>query len=218
MAPNPRRVTGFTLIEVLIAIAITAFVAVVAYNALSTVIMGTEQARSQADRLQDINRTLSTVARDLRLTVNRPVRDEFGLIDSALTGGSLAREILSLTRSGWHNTVDTPRSVLQRVAYRLDDDKLLRVTYPVLDRTVSTEPVETVLLEGVREIELQFLGDIGALEFDRQLNVDRRYWQDSWIADVARPDVPVDLPVAVWLRLDVEGWDQLERLYVLAPL
>lgn len=92
MPPNTRRVTGFTLIEVLIAIAITAFVAVVAYNALSTVITGTEQARNQAQRLRDINRTFSTVARDLRLMVNRPVRDEFGLIDSALTGGPLARD------------------------------------------------------------------------------------------------------------------------------
>lgn len=94
----------------------------------------------------------------------------------------------------------------------------MRVIYPVLDRTVSTEPVETVLLEGVRQLEVQFLGDIGALEYDRQLNVDRRYWQDSWIADVARPDIPVDPPVAVWLSLDVDGWGELERLYVLAPL
>ena len=41
---------GFTLIEVLIAMAITAFVSILSYQTLSTALVGIERSREQADR------------------------------------------------------------------------------------------------------------------------------------------------------------------------
>ena len=43
--PRPRLSRGFTLVEVLIALAITAFVSTIAYTSLSTVITGMERTR-----------------------------------------------------------------------------------------------------------------------------------------------------------------------------
>ena len=45
-----RTTTGFTLIEVLIAMAITAFVSMIAYTSLSTVMSGVESLRENTDR------------------------------------------------------------------------------------------------------------------------------------------------------------------------
>ena len=74
MPPGTR---GFTLVEVLIALAITAFVAVVSYNGLSTVISGVGSTRAVAEQTWELNRALMILGRDLRHFVPRPVRDGF---------------------------------------------------------------------------------------------------------------------------------------------
>jgi general secretion pathway protein J len=207
--------SGFTLVEVLIAMAITAFVSVLSYQTLSTALAGIESARNESERLHEINRAFTVLSRDVRQMTNRPVRDEFGQMASAVSGGELARDPLRLTRSGWHNSTGAPRSTLQRVAYRLEEDKLLRLSYPVLDRTTAIEPTETVLIDGVEVFELRFLPSVNALEVDRNQVIDRRFWQENWVADVGFTDKIIDPPAAIEVRLILSDWGELERLYVM---
>jgi general secretion pathway protein J len=206
---------GFTLVEVLIAMAITAFVSVLSYQTLSTALGGIESARAESERLHEINRAFTVLSRDIRLITNRPVRDEFGQMASAVSGGELARDLLRLTRAGWHNSTGAPRSTLQRVAYRLEEDKLLRVSYPVLDRTTAIEPTETILIDGVEVFELRFLPSINTLEVDRNQVVDRRFWQENWVADVGFTNKLIDPPAAIEVRVNLSDWGELERLYVM---
>ena len=105
-----REQRGFTLIEVLIAMAITAVIALLAYTSLNTVIAGVESVRREADYTYQLNRAFQLLSRDLRQVVERPIRDELDGTESALEGGPLARQTLALTRAGWHNTVGLPRS------------------------------------------------------------------------------------------------------------
>ena len=207
--------SGFTLLEVLIAMAITAFVSVLSYQTLSTALAGIESARTESERLHEINRAFTVLSRDVRQMTNRPVRDEFGQMASAVSGGELARDPLRLTRSGWHNSTGAPRSTLQRVAYRLEEDKLLRLSYPVLDRTTAIEPTETVLIDGVEVFELRFLPSVTALEVDRNQVIDRRFWQENWVADVGFTDKIIDPPAAIEVRVILSDWGELERLYVM---
>jgi general secretion pathway protein J len=207
--------SGFTLVEVLIAMAITAFVSVLSYQTLSTALAGIESARTESERLHEINRAFTVLSRDVRQMTNRPVRDEFGQMASAVSGGELARDPLRLTRSGWHNSTGAPRSTLQRVAYRLEEDKLLRLSYSVLDRTTAIEPTETVLIDGVEVFELRFLPSVNALEVDRNQVIDRRFWQENWVADVGFTDKIIDPPAAIEVRVILSDWGELERLYVM---
>ena len=207
--------SGFTLVEVLIAMAVTAFVSVLSYQTLSTALAGIESARTESERLHEINRAFTVLSRDVRQMTNRPVRDEFGQMASAVSGGELARDPLRLTRSGWHNSTGAPRSTLQRVAYRLEEDKLLRLSYPVLDRTTAIEPTETVLIDGVEVFELRFLPSVNALEVDRNQVIDRRFWQENWVADVGFTDKIIDPPAAIEVRVILSDWGELERLYVM---
>ena len=206
---------GFTLVEVLIAMAITAFVSVLSYQTLSTALVGIESARVESERLHEINRAFTVLSRDIRQLANRPIRDEFGQVASAVSGGELARDPLRLTRSGWHNSTGAPRSTLQRVAYRLEEDRLLRLSYPVLDRTTAIEPNETVLIEGVELFELRFLPSINAVDVDRNQVIDRRFWQENWVADVGFTDKLIDPPAAIEVRVTLRDWGELERLYVM---
>ena len=207
--------SGFTLVEVLMAMAITVFVSVLSYQTLSTALAGIESARIESERLHEINRAFTVLSRDVRQMTNRPVRDEFGQMASAVSGGELARDPLRLTRSGWHNSTGAPRSTLQRVAYRLEEDKLLRLSYPVLDRTTAIEPTETVLIDGVEVFELRFLPSVNALEVDRNQVIDRRFWQENWVADVGFTDKIIDPPAAIEVRVILSDWGELERLYVM---
>ena len=209
---------GFTLIEVLVAMAITAVIAVLAYVSLSTVIVGVDSVRREADQINTLNRAFQVLARDIRQVVDRPILDEFGSREAALEGGPLARQMLALTRAGWHNTVDLPRSSLQRVAYYLEEDRLIRASWSVLDRSGSSEPREVTLLEGVESFDLQFLDDISALRINQGIELDRRLWVDNWLADISQPNVVIELPAALTIRLDIIDWGQIERTYVLPPL
>ena len=74
-----REQRGFTLIEVLIAMAITAVIALLAYTSLNTVIAGVESVRREADYTYQLNRAFQLLSRDLRQVVERPIRDELDL-------------------------------------------------------------------------------------------------------------------------------------------
>ena len=209
---------GFTLLEVLVAMAITAVIAVLAYVSLSTVIAGVDSVRLEAEKITTMNRAFQVLARDIRQVVNRPIVDEFGGRESALEGGPLARQMLALTRAGWHNSVDLPRSTLQRVAYYLEEDRLIRASWSVLDRSSSSEPREVTLLEGVESFDLLFLDDISALRINRGIDLDRRLWLEHWLADVSQPNTVIQLPAALMIRLELIDWGEIERFYVLPPL
>jgi general secretion pathway protein J len=220
-APHPplarsARSRGFTLIEVLIALAITAFVATIAYTSLSTVIAGVESTREAATKTYELDRALMIVSRDIRQFVARPIRDEFGQLEPALSGGLLARSMLSFTRSGWHNPRHYPRSNLQRVNYLVEDDALWRESYLVLDRVGDTQPRRVKLLDGVLEMNVGFLGTYGQVEAGNDGKVlDSSNWAENWIVDTSAPGAELPPPVALEIKLQLEGWGEIRRLYEL---
>ena len=210
---------GFTLIEVLIAMAITAFVSMIAYTSLSTVMSGVERLRENTDRIYEVNRALMIISRDLRQFANRPVRDEFGQVEPALTGGLLARFTLSFTRTGWHNPNDHPRSNLQRINYRLEDGGLWRDSYAVLDRAADTEPQTVLLLDEVDDLQLTFLPVLEALQVQTGgTTIDTANWSENWVAGSSEPGQDLAPPVAIEMMLQLEDWGEVRRIYALPPL
>ena len=214
-----KDLAGFTLIEVLIALSITALVSMIAYTSLSSVLTGVGRLRETTDRTYEINRAFMILSRDLRQFVNRPVRDEFGEPEPALSGGELARFTLSFTRSGWHNPGAYPRSNLQRVNYRIEDDALWRDTYVVLDRAGNTEPNSVQLLEGVEDLQLGFLGSLAQLQVEsRGATLDTTDWAENWVLDSSVPGQELAPPVALEISLQLQDWGEIRRLYALPPL
>jgi general secretion pathway protein J len=210
---------GFTLVEVLIALAITAFVSTIAYASLSTVMIGVESTREAANRTNELNRAWMIISRDLRQFAARPVRDEFGELEPAMAGGSAARFLLSFTRAGWHNPVGQQRSTLQRVNYLLEDEALWRESYPVLDRAGDTEPSRVKLLEGIEYLDLAFLASLESVETnDDQKSLDTSAWAENWVADISNPDIELSPPVAIEIRMQLKDFGEIRRLYELPPL
>jgi len=152
------KVGAFTLIEVLVSLAIFAILAALAYGALGQTIDSAELLNERMDRLQAIQRTMRLLSEDFQQLYPRPIRDELGdgfgpALDTDFQSGFA----LELTHGGWSNPIVLPRSTLQRSAYRIEDDELIRYHWRVLDRTLANEPLSVTLLDGVESVLFRFL-------------------------------------------------------------
>jgi general secretion pathway protein J len=159
---NRIHARGFTLIEIMVAVAIFAVMAMLAWGALSQSLSNADMLTERMQRLQTIQRTFRYLSSDLTQAAPRPIRSELGdslrpAILSSL-GGDFAIE---LSHGGWGNPVGLPRGTLQRSAYRIEDHELVRYYWNVLDRTYSNEPVAAVLLEDVEGLAFRFFDDSG---------------------------------------------------------
>ncbi len=208
------RQSGFTLIEVLIAMAITAFIAAAAYSGISNVLAGTEALRDSGERTRDLGRSFDIIDRDLRQFVERPVRDEFGNWQPSMAGGPLALYPLSLTRAGWHNSLQLPRSDLQRVHYFVEEGSLWRAYNTTLDRSVDAELQRVRLMDGVESLEVRFLANVEELQVDRSFVVDTEPWALNWVAEPGAGQAALpEAPVALELRLQLDDLGELRRIY-----
>ncbi len=176
------RLQGFTLIEILVALAIFSLMAVMLFGGFIAISDQVDWSRSRANRLKQIQISMIYLSRDFSQLQPRPVRSELGdFKEPSLTADARNIYLVTLTRGGWNNPAGIPRSTLQRVAYQLEDRQLVRLDWQVLDRLSGTEPRRTEILDDVDEIIIRYL--------DEQLE-----WHENW------PPLSSDNRIAAWIR------------------
>ena len=152
-----RRQTAFTLIELLVAMAIFSVLAAMAYGALNQMLLNSELLGERMDRMKKVQKTVRVLSEDLMQLAPRPIRRDIGEgFSAALSTDFQSIYAIELTRGGWTNPVTLPRPTLQRVAYRLEEDRLIRYYWTVLDRTIANEPVAVELIDEVESIVFRF--------------------------------------------------------------
>jgi len=194
------REDGFTLLELLVATAIFAIVGIMAFGGFNAVLAQRDRTMENLERLKDVQFAMRILAQDLVQIVPRPVRDELGNQEQpALRADESNEHVIEFTRAGWTNPAALPRPTLQRVAYRLEEETLIREYWPVLDRTLSSVPVEMELLEDVEAIEFRFL-DV------------QREWQTEWPPlGAAGPVASRARPLAVEVAVELLDWGRITR-------
>lgn len=203
---NTRRGRGFTLIEVLVALAVFGVLSVVAYMALGQTLSNADLLGERMARLEAIQRTIRYLDSDLMQAAPRPVRGLLGDgYEPAIRSSFASEYALEVTHGGWTNPAGLPRGTLQRSAYRIEDDELIRYHWRVLDRTINNEPIETVLLDGVESIEFRYLTTDGE-------------GSEQWPpANVAGPAAFRLRPRAVEVVLTLFNEGEIRRLVEVAP-
>jgi len=197
---------GFTLIEVLVALAVFGVLSLLAYMSLGQTLSNADMLTERMDRLQSVQRTMSFLGSELLQAVPRPVRVELGDAPVAALQSDFSSDFaLQLTHGGWPNSAGVPRSTMQRTAYRVEDGELIRYHWNVLDRTVNNTPIGTVMLEEVDSLTFRFL----------QINGE---WSDQWppLATQGSP-VVANLPRAVEILLVLPDEGELNRIIEVSP-
>jgi len=199
---------GFTLLELLIASVIFAIMAIMAYGGLNNVIKNSESSTRELDRMKQVQQCIAVLNRDLSQIISRPIRDEFGNEKPYIDAENSIDNLVEFTRGGQTNPAGLLRSTLQRVAYRFDEDKLLRLQWPQLDRTQEMEPKETILIDNVENVVIRFLDQ-------------NAEWQEQWpplnsgSSAGSTGTTATVAPLAIEITIRLKDWGDIRRLYAM---
>lgn len=178
---------------------IFAIISILSYTGLHSVILSKTETEAALNRLQQLQMTMLTLSNDMQQLVNRPGHDSMGSPLYPLTTQN-SDYIVSFSRSGWRNPAQLPRSTIQRVAYRIDEDKLIRVYWPHIDRANDEKVVERVLIKNIDSLDLRFKND-------------KNEWKLDWpSASSLSSGSATSLPRAVEITLKMSDWGDIVRL------
>lgn len=195
---------GFTLIEVLVALAVFGVLSALAYMTLGQTLSNADMLTERMDRLQSIQRTMNYLSTEFMQAAPRSIRADLGQYEPALQSSFASDFALKITHGGWPNSAGVPRSTQQRTAYRVEEEELVRYHWNVLDRTVSNVPIATVLLDDLESLTFRFL----------QINGD---WVDQWPPVNAQTSSnSTMLPRAVEITLVLPDEGELRRIVEVA--
>ena len=200
LLPNPpgnirKKTSGFTLLELLIAMAIFAVMAALAYGGLRSVISTSSGVQRQIERLEHLQRTIMFLERDMRQLIARPVNTDVAKKRRAVELDQNEGVLIEFTRSGNPNPGGVVRSSLQRVNYRLEDDVLIRQSWDQVDHLQVDEPVIIELLDNVEEVEFKLLNS-----------------QNQWLTRWDLGGNLDQLPLAVEITIKHKQWGVIRRL------
>ena len=229
--PQVPRARGFTLLEVLVALAIAAIIATMSYQAIDGAAKGAERTGEVLDEVNQLDRSWQIIAADMRQVLTpepgpRGLRFAFKAESLTHRGDDAEQILMSFSRSGWVNPMERLRSDLQRVSYRLEEGKLWRDYLP--ERNLSLDDMDfadtalhQLMLENVVDVQFRFLpSDMIKQHGPTVLEGDdyTRDWEPMWprnnFAGSTNTSM-VTLPLAVEITIEVKGMGSSARLFEL---
>jgi general secretion pathway protein J len=225
---------GFTLLEVLIAVTITAIIGV---GASQLLISGADTKQGLAVRsieIKNLQRMDLFMRKDFSQIAGRQANDIYGDLSLAVT--SEGDNLIEFSYSGVPSELFNPdkkQSNILRAGYAIrpldhqycedaqsinpdqpvDDDSncFVRIFWPVLDITSNTQPVIQVLLDDITEARFQFRGLLLDL-VDDQNSIRSNDWQEDWPPVSMAQNMVADL-VQIKFKLTTKSYGDIERIF-----
>ena len=191
------RNRGFTLVELLVALAIFALLTAFAYRGLTAMLESREALQQESRKWRDLAVFVGRIERDLGAVLDRAATGASGTtlapVSSSLETAA-SREGLAITRSGsplQQNALAAP----QRIAYRLAGDRVERLTWASVDAAPRDEPGAVTVLAGVAGVAFRFLDPSGE-------------WRTQW----GLPGASQPMPAAVEVTLRLASGERIVRV------
>ena len=192
----PTRVAGgFTLIEILVALAIFSIMSALGYRALASLLDARAAIVAHDQQWRALELFFSRLDRDLGSYIKRPVRNQADRLEAEFFAPEGGTEF-SFTRTGWSGASGAAADA-QRVGYRWRAQNVELLLWPVLDRGPRSEASAYTVLSSIKLFELRFLDANGN-------------WQRHW----GTPPFE-GAPAAVEVILETSSGKRLTRLLAL---
>jgi general secretion pathway protein J len=191
---------GFTLLEVLVAIAIFSVVSLAGFTIFDTVLRGDENSKIRSERQNELQRAFLLMERDflqiakrsMRISGEAPSQNFLQTADDSFLANEQA---IAFVRNGWTNPgLLLPRSDMQNVAYRLVDETLERLHFNFVDAVVGQEPRVRPLITQVTNLAFEYY--------------DGSKWQKKWSSNT--------LPLAIAIEIETEDYGLIRRQFLIA--
>ncbi|AGH47575.1 type II secretion system minor pseudopilin GspJ [Paraglaciecola psychrophila] len=203
--PNNHN-AGFTLIEILVAMAIFTIIGLASTGVLNSVINSDQLSSERFEKLEELQRAMLTLERDILQIVPRKVRINSVPVSAVISGGEDVFDSdadgLGFVRAGWHNPqMLLPRSTLQAVGYRIQGQQLQRLYGNYVDNVIGYEPKVKILLSDIEDFRVSFLTQYEQLEEPEE-------WQETYSSDT--------LPIAISITIVSKIFGEIRREFILA--
>lgn len=195
---NSQR--GFTLIEIMISVIIFAIISAISYRIITSLITTKEIAGGAQEKWGSLSLINSNMGNAWNRVIPLVVRDVNGSILPALQGkptlsGNYDSQ-LEMTLSGYVGDDVYGTTAPRRIGYRFNQGSLYLVTWPQLNRALTTVPQIDLLIDNVKSFAALYLYP------DKQ-------WRDSWPPVGGDPTV---LPKAVKIQYQLKSGESIERV------
>jgi general secretion pathway protein J len=196
----PKRSQGFTLLEVLIAIAIFSVISMASFSIFETVINSDTATKARTDRINELQRGFLIIERDMLQIARRSVRlnGEAPLSDFLHTDNDSftnSEQAIAFVRHGWTNPgLLLPRSDMQSVAYQLNENTVERVHFNFVDAVLGEVPKVRPLISQVEKLNFEFY--------------DGKKWQETLQENT--------LPMAIAIEIDTTDYGIIRRQFIVA--
>ena len=195
-----RAQRGLTLLEVLVATAILAMVFVLSQQTFDAASKAFERTSDQTQRLEQIDKAWFLLKQDLTHLLGHSVKRSFDSDIPPLVIEFGQEVWLALLRGNYENVLGLQRSELQRVAYKLEDNEIVRYSWYDPAGTDFDLAKKQKLLGGVERVEIAVLSA-------QARNLDGP-WEDTWLQLSS-------LPLAVEITLETQDRGEMKRRFVL---
>ena len=204
-----KRQSGLTLLEVLVAVGILAVISTVSFQVISVVTLSSEASQESLKRLKRLDRTWIVIENDVRNILPVLRTPQFGETIPSFTAGDGNDEYwMTLLRGGVANPLGLPRSEIQRVAYKLEDNVLSRYTWVDSYNLEEEEAFPQKLLDGLESIEVRVL-------LNNARSISAGPWDDSWpssnTGSQASAATASQLPLAIEITMTLDNEEELRR-------
>lgn len=195
------KTQGFTLLEILVALAVFSILATLTSSIMYYAFNTRARVMTQAERLVKLQLAVSMLERDTTQVINRAIHGNEQRLFPVFTGQS---DYTEFTRGGFINAqVIEKRSTLKRIALKCTNHQLIRKSWRTLDTTDRTDSREKILLDNIENCHFAYL--------NKHLQI-----LPEWHENVTQNDQQEEvLPKAIQLSFTIKEWGDASLLFIL---